>query len=849
MSAKEAKARIKINKLLEDAGWRFFDSAEGKANISLEHRTKKGNISGDTLGNDLENAPDGFIDYLLLNEQNRPVALVEAKRESIDPLTAKEQTREYARGQNIRHVFLSNGNVHYYWDLESGNPTVISRILSLEHIGEAGQWQPAPEKMKAIEIANDYIALSQDSQWRNYSAEQQTDAVINKGVRRLRPYQVEAAQVLQKEYVEGKRRFLFEMATGTGKTLLSAAIIKMFIRSGNADRVLFLVDRIELENQAYKNFTKYLSKDAITSVIYKQNRDNWHDAQIVITTIQSFSTDNRYLKLFSPSDFQLIISDEAHRTIGGNNRVIFEYFLGVKLGLTATPKDYLKGVDVIDMQAKDPRQLERRLLLDSYKTFGCDNGVPTFRFSLEDAVKSTPPYLCMPFLLDARTEVTTELLSKEGWSVKFVNDEGEEEEDTYFKKDFMRKFFSPETNLSFVRCFFENAKRDPISGEIGKTIFFCVSRAHCTELTQMLNVEAAARYPDKYGSGSDFAMQITSDIPGCQKATISFAENNLNGWSNYNPELIDYESSKTRVCLTVGMMTTGYDCEDILNIVLARPIFSPSDYIQIKGRGTRLFTFEYRHGAGKKEEKKDNYHLFDFFANHQYFQDEFDYKKRLEPPPIGGEDGGGGGGGGGSDGYTYTGPDDVKNVVKEEFGRDNIMRVDTEAFSKGFEAKAREEAEQSEELREAVEQEDWQKLWNFTTANLFDKPNEYWNFEKLQAAYGIDRRITPEELMQKVFVPGYHLKNRQNLVDEQFERFISAGMVDGANFNEAKQLFSSYLLFDDIRGVMHDPKLMGSLATDMRLSMQDLKKLGRPGIDATLNYIKDNVPLNRFLPR
>jgi type I restriction enzyme R subunit len=694
MPAKEAKSRIKINKLLEEVGWRFFDTTEGKANISLEHRTKKGKVSGDTLGNDLENAPDGFIDYLLLNEQNRPVALLEAKRESIDPLTAKEQARDYARGQNIRHVFLSNGNVHYYWDLEQGNPTVISRFLSLAHLGEAGRWQPAPVKMKSIELTADYIALSQDSSWRSYPAEQQADALVNKGIRLLRPYQTEAAQVLQKEYVEGKRRFLFEMATGTGKTLLSAAIIKMFIRSGNADRVLFLVDRIELENQAYKNFIKYLSKDAIKPVIYKQNRDNWHDAQIVITTIQSFSTDNRYLKLFSPSDFQLIISDEAHRTIGGNNRVIFEYFLGAKLGLTATPKDYLKGVDVDDMQSNDPKQLERRLLLDSYKTFGCDNGIPTYRFSLEDAVKHTPPYLCMPFLLDARTDVTTDLLSKEGWSIKFTNDEGKEEEDTYFKKDFMRKFFSPETNLSFVRCFLDNAKRDPLSGEIGKTIFFCVSRAHCTEMTQKLNEEAARLFPDKYGSGSDFAVQITSDITGSQDRTISFAENNLNGWSSFNPELIDYESARTRVCVTVGMMTTGYDCEDILNIVLARPIFSPSDYIQIKGRGTRLFTFEHRNAKEKNEEKKDNYHLFDFFANHQYFQDEYDYKKRLEPPPIGGESGGGGGNGSG--GYTHNGPDDVKTVVEEEFGPDNIMRVDTEAFSKGFETKAREEAEKSD---------------------------------------------------------------------------------------------------------------------------------------------------------
>ena len=846
MNSKEAKARIKINGLLQQSGWRFFDSAEGNANISLEHRTKKGKFANDSLGIDLENAPDGFIDYLLLNEQNRPVALVEAKRENIDPLTAKEQTREYARGQNVRHIILSNGNVHYYWDLEQGNPTVISRFLSLKQLGEAGRWQPNPEKMKSIGITADYIALSQDARWRSYSEPEQKDALVNKGVRLLRGYQIEAAKVLQKEYVEGKRRFLFEMATGTGKTLLSGAIIKLFIRSGNADRVLFLVDRIELENQAYKHLTAYLAKDAITSVIYKRNRDNWHDAQVVITTIQSFSTDNRYLKLFSPNDFQLIISDEAHRTIGGNNRVIFEYFLGVKLGLTATPKDYLKGVDLDDMRSNDPRQLERRLLLDSYKTFGCDNGVPTYRYSLEDAVRHAPPYLCMPYLLDARTDVTTELLSKDGWSVKFTNDDGEEDEDTFYKKDFMRKFFSPETNLSFVRCFLENAKRDPLSGEIGKTIFFCVSRAHCTEITELLNSEAARLFPDKYGAGSSFAVQITSDITGSQDRAISFAENSLNGWSGYHPDLVDYESARTRVCVTVGMMTTGYDCQDILNIVLARPIFSPSDYIQIKGRGTRLFTFVYQGREEKSEAQKDNYHLFDFFANHQYFEDEFDYKKRLEPPPIGGN---GGGGGGPTGGYTYTGPDDVKSVIEEEFGPDHIMRVDKEAFSKNFETKAREEAEQSDDLREAVEREEWPRLWNHVQANLFDKPQEFWNFEKLQSAYGIDRRITPEELMQKVFVPGYRLKTRQDLVEEQFERFVGASVVDGSHFNEVKQLFSSYLLFDDIRGIMHDPKRLGSLATDMRLSMQDLKKLGRAGIDATLNYIKDNVPLNRFLPR
>src|SRR5471032_820274 len=135
------------------------------------------------------------------------------------------------------------------------------------------------------------------------------------------------------------------------------------------------------------------------------------NAQVVVTTIQSFATRNRFLHEFAPTDFQLIISDEAHRTISGNNRAIFEYFVGAKLGLTATPKDYLKGVDTADPQ-HDPRELERRLLLDTYRTFGCDDGAPSFRYSLKDAINHKPnPYLVGQISLDARTEITTQMLA------------------------------------------------------------------------------------------------------------------------------------------------------------------------------------------------------------------------------------------------------------------------------------------------------------------------------------------------------------------------------------------------------------------------------------------------------
>ena len=136
-----------------------------------------------------------------------------------------------------------------------------------------------------------------------------------------------AIEALQKSAKDGNDRFLFEMATGTGKTLTSAAIIKLFLKTGNAKRVLFLVDRLELENQAQKSFVVCLKND-YTTVIYKQNKDDWKKAEIVVTTVQSLLIGEKYKKFFSPTDFDLIIADESHRAINGNARAVFEYFVG-----------------------------------------------------------------------------------------------------------------------------------------------------------------------------------------------------------------------------------------------------------------------------------------------------------------------------------------------------------------------------------------------------------------------------------------------------------------------------------------------------------------------------------------
>ncbi len=247
------------------------------------------------------------------------------------------------------------------------------------------------------------------------------------------------------------------------------------LKTGNAKRVLFLVDRLELETQAWKNFIVYLKND-FTCVIYKEKRDDWRKAEIVISTVQSLSFNNKYQKLFSPIDFDLIVSDEAHRSIGGNSRAVFEYFIGYKLGLTATPKDYLKKIDRKTLSEKDPREWERRQLLDTYKTFGCESGNPTFRYSLLDGVKDG--YLVNPIVADARTEISTELLSEKGYSLLVEDEEGIEERQTFFSRDFEKKLFSDRTNIMLCQTFLENALKDPLTGEIGKSIVFCVSQNH-----------------------------------------------------------------------------------------------------------------------------------------------------------------------------------------------------------------------------------------------------------------------------------------------------------------------------------------------------------------------------------
>ena len=837
MAKKEATARIKINILLEEAGWRLLDTDKQSANVLLEGKTKMTASLIEDSGVNYEKTENGFMDYLMLDKDGHALVVLEAKREDINPLSAKERTRDYARSVHAPFIILSNGNIHYLWDIEKGNPEIISKFPTQESLSEFKKYEPSPEKLSLEKVEEDYIALSQnpnfrdDPIWQGNDEEAKKSYLFRTGIRILRDYQVAAVRAIQEAALKGDTRYLLEMATGTGKTLVTAAISKLFLKTGNAKRILFLVDRLELEDQAKKAFTEYLSLD-YTIAVYKENRDTWKNAAIVISTVQSLTSNDCYKKEFSPTDFELVISDESHRSINGNARAVFEYFIGYKLGLTATPKDYLKGVGV---REDSQREYERRQLLDTYKTFGCESGEPTYRFSLSDGV---PKYLVNPYVFDVRTDITTELLSEKGYDVHVVDDEGNEAEETFFGRNFERTFFNEETNIQFCKSFLEKAKLDPISGEMGKGIVFCVSQSHAAKITNILNQIADKIWPGKYQS--DFAVQITSQVKSAQKMTVDFSNDKLKGRSNFLPS---YKTSKTRIAVTVGMMTTGYDCQNILNLALMRPIFSPADFIQIKGRGTRKFTFIHNDPETKEAVKieKDNFYLFDFFANYEYFEKDFDYDEVLELPREK-TSGPGGEPKPGIEKIDLDSIDAVKTVEQTKIGTAG-MRVDREAFAKFI----KEDVKNNKEIKDLVKEKNYEQAEEVLRTKVFDNPKYYMNLERIKTALKLDRRVRIREILDFAFGGKKRFENKEELLESEFEKFRATemGQIDPEEYEKAKYFFKTYIADKEIEDII-DSQQFAMLEVNPKLSSEEFAKVPEKWRLKIPRYVKDYVNTNIY---
>ncbi len=529
MSDTEAFARVKIDALLKDAGWNLDGSS-----VLFEHAL-----------------PDGTqADYVLCDRQGRPMAALEAKRSSIDPITAQDQGWHYAEQLGVPFVFLSNGEEVRFLDRETdAHARKIAGFYAQDDL---------ERRMAARQLRRNLADVAIDSK------------IVD------RDYQIDCIEALSAEVSRGRRKLLVEMATGTGKTRTAAAFVKRLFEAGIVTRVLFLVDRIELAGQAEDAFTDHL-RDYPCHVL-RPGRGFDRAKRITIATLQTMIAEYPTL---SPGYFDLVITDECHRSIYGKWSGVLRHFDGIQIGLTATPCTSADG----DTPA-DPE--DGKFVRDTLRFFEVDR--PTFRYTLPEAVAAG--HLVPYRIYRARTvktaaeggfPVTRDELD---WTAMDAATQAEFEElfahsdtITVDPSALERRFTIPERNRAMVREFrdaFEKGfmGRDGIrrTPDRGKTIVFAVNKRHAETLAEMFDTHFADLKPHPAMRYADF---VVSDVGGGPAPDASAIIKRFK------------EEEFPQILVSVNMLDTGFDCPEVVNLVMARFTRSGILYRQMRGRGTR----------------------------------------------------------------------------------------------------------------------------------------------------------------------------------------------------------------------------------------------------------------------
>lgn len=569
----EADARILIDKLLEAAGWVITN----KAHVSTE-----------------EAASDGRADYLLKDSRSRPLAVLEAKRFALDPYTAKEQAKAYALSLGAPFVLLSNGQEHYLWDYSDGDARPVMGFP-----GQVDLERRANIKLhRKGDIAQSLGILPLPHRFTFKGEEIE-----------VRPYQLSCLQQADSALIAGRRRMLFEMATGTGKTLTIAMLMKRWLQAAVISRVLFLVDRIELAKQAKETFDEYL-RDWPTVILYGGKRSL--EGQIVVGTLDTIATQLGG-NGFGHGYFDLVVTDECHRSIYNTHRATLGHFDAIHIGLTATPNPG---------ELQYISEHERRLVRSTYIFFDCwdaakKEGRPTFEYGIQRGI--TDGYISKYRVYHAESVLTYEGAEWEGEEIKpgaWGHDvESEDRLKTiiqeYYAADAERAQLRPRKTIVF-------AVSDKQAGILARLFNRLLTDDECLRIAAQIN-----RSPSQVRQ--DYAKRITCySNNGNPKPVIDEFK--------YDPLPI--------VAVSVDMLDTGYDQKDIENLVMLRPTNSSIKYAQMRGRGSRLCP-----KIGKEE-----FIIYDFVGNSKKFNDPgetYHKPKVVSPrpgplPPQGGEEGRGG---------------------------------------------------------------------------------------------------------------------------------------------------------------------------------------------------------------
>ena len=545
---------------LQEAGW--FKLTEGR---ELEYPVKYMPVTPDNpKGN-------GFADYVLWDDNGLPLAVIEAKRSTADIEDGRHQAQLYANCLEKMHgqrpvIFYTNGYDIKLWD---------------------DAFYSAPRQVYGYYTKEELRWMIQSRQTRKDIRQAQANTHIAG-----RPFQIEAIQrvceaLAVREQGSGKlkghhREALLVMATGSGKTRTAAALVDVLFKNNWAKRILFLADRNALVTQAKRSFGEYLPE--LSSIDLSKEKEN-DTTRLVFSTYPSMmnridSARSAFERFYGVGHFDLIIVDEAHRSVYNRFGAIFEYFDGLIVGLTATPKDSIDH--------------------NTFNLFGCGDGDPTFSFELEDAVAGgyLTPY--------QNVSVTTRFLEQGIRYSELTDAEKEIYEETFEDKStglfpeeisntaLNKWLFNKDTVYKVLDSLMLEGLKIEGGDKIGRTIIFAVNQHHAKFIVECFE----ERFP-QYRAG--FIAMIHNKVSHAQSLIDQFCD--------------PLQENMPQIAVSVDMMDTGIDAPRVLNLVFFKPVRSYAKFWQMIGRGTRLCPDVY--GAGQP---KTHFLIFDVCGNFEFFE-------------------------------------------------------------------------------------------------------------------------------------------------------------------------------------------------------------------------------------
>jgi len=557
MTRTEAQTRQQIiDRRLALAGWNVDDKTQVTEELDIDL------TAGQVAEPATPYAGHQFVDYALLRH-GRPIAVVEAKRTSKDAELGQEQALQYAhnisetQGVSLPFVSYTNGHDTFFWDSDFYPPDQVAGFPTRDDLDWMAQ-RRGQRKPLSVELINPDIAG--------------------------RGYQIEAIRSILEKVEAKRRKFLLVMATGTGKTRTAVAFLDVLRRAKWAKRVLFLVDRVALRDQALEAFEEHIPSEPRWPRSKERAFDRNRRVYVatyptMLNLIHAGTTPGSYI---SPFFFDVVVADESHRSIYNVYRQVLDYFYAIKLGLTATPTDQIDH--------------------DTFKLFDCGQYDPTYAYEYREAVEHVPPYLCDFEVLKVRSRFQLEGIKGETLAEavkKKLVAEGKDPGDIDFEgTDLERKVTNAGTNRLIVQEFMEEGIKDPTGTLPGKTIIFAISKGHAKRLQRLFDT----LYPEHAGK---LARRLVSEDP------------RVHGKGG----LLDQfkTDDMPRVAISVDMLDTGVDVREVVNLVFAKPVYSSVKFWQMIGRGTRVLDED----PDKRKPwcpEKDKFLIIDCWGNFDFFK-------------------------------------------------------------------------------------------------------------------------------------------------------------------------------------------------------------------------------------